>query len=107
MNIELVEIFRVNNNTHRDTAQSKQAFSLRKIFINPEHVVCMRIDESMHQRLDEGFLPPDLDSRQGFTKLYINRGQSGLDVTVIGNPEVIQKKIDETSANQQRMLLKG
>lgn len=107
MNIELVEIFRVNNSAHRDTAESKQAFSLRKIFINPKHVVCMRIDESMLQRLDEGFLPSDLDPRQGFTKLYINRGQTGLDVTVIGNPEIIQKKIDEISANQQRMLLKG
>lgn len=107
MNIELVEIFRINNNTHRDTAQPKQAFSLRKIFVNPKHVVCMRIDETMHQRLDEGFLPSDLDPRQGFTKLYINRGHTGLDVTVVGDPEVIQKKIDEIAANQQRVLLKG
>jgi|TARA_R110000851_G_scaffold83331_5_gene182100 hypothetical protein len=107
MNVELVEVFRVSNLNHENTAQSKQAFSLRKIFVNPKHVVCMRTDETMHQRLDEGFLPSELDPRQGFTKLYINRGQSGLDVTVIGNPEVVQQKIDETSISQQRVLLKG
>ena len=102
MNVELVEVFRVSNLNHENTAQSKQAFSLRKIFVNPKHVVCMRTDETMHQRLDEGFLPSELDPRQGFTKLYINRGQS-----VIGNPEVVQQKIDETSISQQRVLLKG
>mgnify|MGYP003114389082 CR=1 FL=1 len=107
MNIELVEVFRVNNNTHKDTAQSKQAFSVRKIFINPEHVVCMRTDEAMNRRLDEGFLPSDLDPRQGFTKLYINRGQAGLDVTVIGKPEIIQKKINEITGRRERMVLKG
>ena len=107
MNIELVEVFRVSNSTRIDTAQAKQAFSLRKIFINPEHVVCMRTDEVMNQRLDEGFLPSDLDPRQGFTKLYINRGQAGLDVTVIGNPEVIQKKINEITQRQDRKILKG
>jgi hypothetical protein len=66
----------------------------------------MRIDDAMNQRLNEGSLPLDLDVRQGFTKLYINRGQSGLDVTVVGNPEIIQEKIDRASV-RQKTLLKG
>lgn len=106
MNIELVEVFRERNISHRDVSVSKQEFSLRAIFVNPEHVVCMRIDDAMNQRLNEGSLPSDLDTRQGFTKLYINRGQSGLDVTVVGNPEVIQEKIDRASV-RQKTLLKG
>jgi hypothetical protein len=104
MNIELVEIFR-KTLAQPGTAQAHETFSLRKIYINPEHVVCMRPDESMHRRLDEGRLPEGLDSRQGFTRLYINRGQAGLDVTVVGSPEIIQKKIEET--DKPRKVLKG
>ncbi len=106
MNIEFVEIFQEKNVSHRDTSASKQVYSLRKVFVNPEHVVCMRSDDLMVQRLDEGLLPSDLDLRQGFTKLYINRGQFGLDVTIVGNPDLIQKKIDE-AVSKQRVLLKG
>jgi hypothetical protein len=106
VNIRLVEVFQQKNVSHRGIAASKQSFSLRTIFINPEHVVCMRSDELMSNRLDEGLLPENLDSRQEFTKLYINRGQSGLDVTVVGGPELVQKKIDEVKA-QQKTVLKG
>jgi len=106
MNIELVEVFRERNISHKNVSVAKQEFSLRKIFVNPEHVVCMRMDDAMNRRLNEGLLPSDLDTRQGFTKLYINRGQSGLDVTVVGDPEIVQKKIDEASA-RQKILLKG
>ena len=106
MNIEFVEVFQEKNVAHKDVSTSKQAYSLRKVFVNPEHVVCMRADDLMGQRLDEGLLPVDLDSRQGFTKLYINRGQFGLDVTVVGNPALIQQKIDESVA-KQKTLLKG
>ena len=106
MNIEFIEIFQEKNVAHKDVSTSKQSYSLRKVFVNPEHVVCMRADDLMGQRLDEGLLPVDLDSRQGFTKLYINRGQFGLDVTIVGNPELIQQKIDESTA-KQKTLLKG
>ena len=94
MNIELVEVYRERTNK----------FSLRKIYINPEHVVCMRHDEVMKNRLNEGCLPVDLDQRQGFTKIYINRGQSGLDVTVVGEPPIIQSKIDEIRVKNKALL---
>lgn len=104
MNIELVEIFKRTRSRH-GTAQAHEIFSLRKIYVNPEHVVCMRDDDNMHQRLDEGRLPEGLDPRQGFTRLYINRGQMGLDVTVVGTPEIIQRKIEEIKKPKE--LLKG
>ena len=96
MNVELVEVYRERTNK----------FCLRKIYINPKHVVCMRYDETMKSRLNEGNLPHDLDTRQGCTKLYINRGQSGLDVTVVGEPTVIQSKIDEVN-RKDKTLLRG
>jgi hypothetical protein len=105
MNIELTEVYS-HNRISNSTSVSKQSYSLRVIFVNPKHVVCMRHDAAMGQHLSEGLLPEDLDTRTGFTKLYINRGQSGLDVTVVGSPDIIQKKIDETTV-RQKVLLKG
>ena len=52
MNIELVEVFK-RSGVSNSTSVSKQVFSLRKIFVNPEHVVCMRHDDAMGQRLHE------------------------------------------------------
>ena len=104
MNIELVEVFKRSASRH-GTAQAYDIFSLRKIYVNPEHVVCMRHDDNMCQRLDEGHLPEGIDPRTGFTKLYINRGQMGLDVTVVGSPDIIQKKIEEI--NKSRRVLRG
>jgi len=106
LNIKLVEVYQQKNVSHSGIAAAKQAFSLRTVFINPEHIVCMRTDDIMKGRLDEGQLPEDLDGRQEFTKLYINRGHSGLDVTVVGGPELIQEKIDSVSPPEKE-LLKG
>jgi hypothetical protein len=100
MSVEMIEVFQVRNLT------GTQEYSLRKVYINPEHVVCMRHDDLCSQRLNEGLLPEDLDSRTAFTKLYINRGQFGLDVTVVGDPASIQRTIDESIA-KQKVLLKG
>ena len=106
MNIKLVEVTREKNVAHKGVTIAKQSFSLRTIYINPEHVVCMRPDETMKNRQEDGLLPEDLDSRQEFTKLYINRGHSGLDVTVVGAPDFIQSKIDEAMSHE-KTLLKG
>ena len=106
MNIELIEVYQERNISYKDQSVSKQEYSLRKVYINPEHVVCMRMDDAMCRRLVEGQLPPDLNSQQEFTRLYINRGQTGLDVIVVGNPALVQEKIDSASSRKKE-LLKG
>jgi len=106
MNIKLVEVTAEKNVAHKGVTTAKQAFSLRTVYINPEHVVCMRVDETMKRRQQDGLLSEDLDPRQEFTKLYINRGHSGLDITVVGAPDIIQKKFDEAKIHQKK-LLKG
>ena len=52
--------------------------------------------------LSEGKLPDDLDARQSFTKVYVDRGQTGIDFTVIGSVEHIKEKL-----NTGKQLLKG
>jgi hypothetical protein len=77
-------------------------YSLREVFVNPDQVVCLRVDETVKQHLREGKMP-DLDQSQSFTRIHMNRGNSGLDVVVVGSPEAVEEKIFKTRSR----LLKG
>ena len=67
-------------------------YSLREIFVNPEHIVCLREDEKYKRLLQENQLG-ELNKSQTFTKVYMNRGQSGIDVVVVGDPSHVQEKL--------------
>tara|TARA_Y100001963_G_C6629694_1_gene375706 strand:- start:206 stop:496 length:291 start_codon:yes stop_codon:yes gene_type:complete len=81
---------------------SAPAYSFRDIFINPEHVVCLREDEKYKILLMENKLG-ELSKNQTFTKVYMNRGQSGIDVIVVGEPSHIQEKLGLAT----KQLLRG
>jgi hypothetical protein len=100
MVVKLVEIFRQNRLSEGKLATKK--YVLREIFINPEHIVCLREEETYKTMLEEGLFE-DMDIRQSFTKIYLNRGQMGIDLVVIGSPDTIQEKL---GLNKQQ-LLKG
>jgi hypothetical protein len=100
MIIKFVEVFEATRVHAKDDQRS---FSLREIFINPEHVVCVRSDPMFRRNLMEGNIPEGLDARQEFTRVYMNRGQSGLDVVVVGTPDVIEEKLNI----RQKSILKG
>ena len=57
----------------------------------------------MSKLLNEGYLPEDMDKRQGFTKVYLDRGQSGIDLTVVGEASIVSQKL----GIQQKELLRG
>ena len=99
--IKLVEVCSHNKYTNN----SKTEYSLREIYINPEHVVCIREDASAWSSLQEGRMPEGLDSRTRFSKLHLNRGNSGLDVIVVGEPNHIKEKLG--ISYMQKTLLKG
>ena len=90
--VKLIEVQRMLN-----------SFRLSELYVNPEHVVAMRQDDRMLVNLKEGKLPSGLNENQTFTKLYIDRGQSGIDVTVVGDVEIVREKL----GLGQRTLLKG
>ncbi len=90
--VKLIEVQRMLN-----------SFRLSELYVNPEHVVAMRQDDRMLVNLKEGKLPSGLNENQTFTKLYIDRGQSGIDVTVVGDVEIVREKL----GIGQRTLLKG
>jgi len=106
MNVKLTEVVPQRALANEGTAIAKETYTLREVYINPEHIVCMRADERMKRCLSENLLPNNLDQRQEFTKIYINRGQSGIDITVVGSPNIVQSKMFEV-AKKNKEILKG
>jgi|TARA_R110002072_G_scaffold192841_2_gene349968 hypothetical protein len=78
-------------------------YMLREVYVNPKHIVAMRQDDRMTTVLREGKLPDQLDQRQDFTKLYVDRGNTGIDITVVGDLNTIKEKL----GLDNRSLLKG
>lgn len=87
--IEVVEQTRQYSNT----AERNRQYTLREVTVNPNHVVCLREDQKMLNLLTEGGLPEGLDSRQEFTRVYLDRGQSGIDLTVVGSVNTIKRSL--------------
>ena len=100
MLIKLVEVCKESN--YANTNPSDLKYSLRETFINPDHVICLREETQVKVKLNEISLIEDLDPRQQFTRVYLNRGQTGLDITVVGSLEAVQEKLQMT-----KRILKG
>tara|TARA_R110000824_G_scaffold246238_1_gene435324 strand:- start:1163 stop:1453 length:291 start_codon:yes stop_codon:yes gene_type:complete len=81
---------------------SEQKFLLREVFVNPEHVVMIREEARMRQLNEEGLLPDNLNLDHQFSKITINRGQTGTEIVVVGSPDLIETKL---KANKK--LLRG
>ncbi len=97
MIIKLVEIFESIGRSRN----SRSTYSLREVYVNPDHVVCLREDVSMKRKLEANLLPENLDLKQQFTKLSLDRGHSGIDLEVVGPPEMIEEKL------YSKQLLRG
>ena len=89
MVVKLVEIYELSRSLNDD----KKSFSLREVFVNPEHVTCLREDLIAERKFRDGLFPEELDGRQKFTKIHLNRGLSGIDLVVVGDPFTIQEKL--------------
>jgi len=98
MIIKLVEVYELN----RQPLANEGSYSLREVFVNPEHVTCLREDIVTGKKLRSGLLPEDLTEDQRFTKIHLSRGFSGIDLIVVGDPTTVQEKLQST-----KQLLKG
>jgi hypothetical protein len=94
MLVTLVEVVEAKRG-YSQQAENRQGstYSLKEVTVNPNHVVCLREDINMSQRLVEGRLPKDVDERQRFTRVYLDRGQAGLDLTVVGSMTQTQESL--------------
>ena len=87
----------------RAASTSQKSYTLREIYVNPKHVISLREENSYKQKLAEGKLPDDLDARQSFTRVTLDKGHTGLDVIVVGAPGVVESKLN----GDKRELLHG
>ena len=92
MLVKLIEVYNKRTFASNNAGKTEE-FSLREVLVNPEHVVCIRENDSLKSRLSDTTLGQEIHSSEGFTKIYINRGQSGLDLDVVGDMISIQKKL--------------
>ena len=97
MLVRLTEVCQNNMLTSK-----KQAYTLREVFINPEHVVMIREEARMQQLKEQGALQDDLIDGHKFTRLTINRGHTGTEIVVVGAPSII-----EGTLNSKKKLIKG
>ena len=95
-------LVRLTEVCHNTTLTTQQEYTLREVFVNPEHVVMIRAEPRMTKLNEQGSLPAGLDHTHGFTKLTINRGHTGTDIIVVGAPQAIEKTL-----NENKKLLKG
>jgi hypothetical protein len=78
-------------------------YVLREVFINPEHVVMIREERRIKELNERGLLSEGLDTGHRFSKLTINRGQTGTEIVVIGAPDLVETKLQKTT----KQLLRG
>lgn len=102
MIVKLTEIVKNKHYNHNISDEGKD-YILREVFINPEHVVCLREDNIFKKLLSEGKLMNGLHTEQSFTRVYLNRGQSGIEMTVVGTPSSVQEKIGSI----KKQMLRG
>ena len=95
----LVKLTEVCNN---GAVTTNKNYSLREIFVNPEHVVMVREENRMRELNENGKVATGLDRNHRFSKLTINRGQTGTEIVVVGSPEIV-----ESTLKNHRTLLKG
>lgn len=95
-NVKLTEIYSMGNG-------SEKTFSVRQIYINSNHVVCMREEQALKNVLEEGRLIDGLDKRQNFTRITVNNNSMQQDILVIGAIDEIYNKFHTEAKN----LLRG
>ena len=106
MLVRFIEIVENSTKTHLSSSVDRAGrFTLKEVSINPRYVVCVREEERMTRMLKEGYLPEGLDQRQKFTRVFLDRGHTGIDVVVVGDPEIVEA--DLKRAKGKKELLNG
>ncbi len=94
--IKLMEVYGVSHG-------ASKTYSLREIYINPGHVICLRAESLFENLLREGRLVDGLDKRQKFTRVSVSNNLQEQDIVVIGNIDEVYKKLNFES----NKLLRG
>ena len=84
-----------------EAKRSAGTLHLEEVYVNTEQVACVRAAAA--PPLYENRDPEGLDSRTEFSKVFLDHGQNGIVLLVVGAPALIESKINKAN----RQLLKG
>ena len=90
-------LVRLTEVCHNNTLTTQQDYTLREVYVNPEHVVMIREEARMQQLNESGALPAELHASHRFTKLTINRGHTGTEIIVVGAPSTVEDSLNKNS----------
>jgi hypothetical protein len=92
MIVKLKEVYR--NNSPTASPINKMKYTLRDIFVNPEHIIYIRQNPSMSKRLEEGMIDGiGNKNTEEFCTISLSRGQLGTDIVVVGNVDEINDRL--------------
>ena len=95
MLVELIEIREI----------TRDNYSLKTIYINPDQVVYLSENNQLKQRLQEGKLNLGLNQNfTNFTNIRMNYQSYAANLVVVGDPGMVEQKINNSKRKQ---LLKG
>jgi hypothetical protein len=85
------------------TCTTQEDYTLKEIFVNPDHVIMIREEARMRSLNEQGLLNKGLDSTHQFSKLTINRGNTGTEIVVVGAPNTIETVLNKNN----KQVLRG
>ncbi len=91
--IRLVEVSKKGEQYDPAIGMNKVTFNLREVFVNPNMIVSMRVDQALEKKNRKNRLFKDLNENAEFTTLTLNAGSNGKTITVVGSPVEIKNKL--------------
>lgn len=93
--VKLVEVFEIKSLNTKNSQSTEKDFSIRNIYVNPGYVILMRENKKYKSFLENKKMIEGLDEYHHFTQLTLaSDNKSSHNVTVVGDPDTIFKKIE-------------
>ena len=68
----------------------KSSYSLKEVYLNPDHIIMMRENDSLCGKARRGLLLDGMDENMSFTELTISTpGHMSKTINIVGSPESI------------------
>lgn len=98
--IQLVEVVEASVPTN-----PTERYSVREIYVSPEHIIMVREDRTVRSNIIENS-NPQIPAGMKLSRVTINKGSLGQDIVVLGTVDMIYEKI-ESSKIKSKQLLRG
>ena len=86
--------------------KSGRDYSLKQIYVNPSQILYIQEDDRFTNDLKEGVMSIDIHQTTGFSKIRLDTNGIFEELTVIGEPEVIHRKIESAIFSSRKKLLR-